>query len=124
LLTDVQPFSAAIPTDVMAAPIPAISQAVNHTSVPVPAILCIKFVISDSVAAKLLPKSTTALPNLSTSVKAVQVTLAILENCNAACSRFKSVDTSNAANVSVNLPSCSNGIPICQPNSAILASSS
>jgi len=108
----------------MAAPIPAMSQTVNHTTVPVPAILCIKLDISDSVAAKLFPKSTIALPILSTLVNAVFVTLAILDICRAASSNHKSVDTSSAANVSVNLLRLSSGIPICQPNSAILASSS
>jgi hypothetical protein len=68
LLTAVHHFSDAIHTDVIAADIQAMSQAVNQTTLPVQAIFSINVVISDSVAAKLFHRSTIAEPNLSTSL--------------------------------------------------------
>lgn len=85
-----------------AAPIPAISAALSHTTAPAPAILLANCVISLSVVAKLLPSATTADQNLSTSLNGSCSTLNIFANASLAASLVRFDDTDIRAIVSVN----------------------
>ena len=115
------PISASIPTDDSAAESPRISASLIPTCEPAPANLNAIAVISASVVAKLLPKSTIDDPNLSNSVWGIPVIFASFAKDVAATSADRFVDSPISIIVFVNPTTFSVLIPNCPAASAVAA---
>ena len=115
------PISASTPTDERAVARPKISPCVNPICVPAPANRKAISVISDSVVAKLFPKSTIADPRLLNLSCGNLVMLANLARDVAACSADMFVDSPMSIMVFVKLTTFSVLIPNCPAASATAA---
>ena len=105
------PASARIPVELIAAANAIVSASVKPIVLATPDILCPILTISLSEVAKLFPKSTTVLPNLSTWLRGIFITLANLANASAASAAVMLVVTPKSAVTLVNFSISSIGTP-------------
>ena len=119
----VPPAPASMPTLVTAALRASISASLMPALVPAAAMLCAMSVIFFSLVAKLLPRSTMALPKLLYRLASMPVTVANCASIVAASSLVMLVAVPSLAMTSVKPARFSLAIPSCPPTSAMPASS-